>query len=718
MNIQSIERTSAMSVIETRRRVGLWIGLLMIVTLHGCAAFHPVNGVPAAYVPDEYLGPSRSGKKTINLSLLEQRRPNQYRLASGDILSVYVPGVLGSLSVSEQKTVGETPPINLPQNPIDQPTIGYPIAVRDDGTISLPLVPPINVHGKTLAEAEEDVRRAYTVDAKLLNNERDRVLISLSRRREYSVLVVRQETSNELAAGAQPGTVNIGKSKRGTAKLVRLPAYENDVLHALAKAEGGADGLPGLDAKNTIYIIRRRGRREDSCPVPATESVEWPTSEPTPLMALPAPSLGPSITEPMDSASPTEAIPAPTLSPAMPMTVPSTIPQDIPIRPRMDERHIAPADETKSQSPTPPMADPVKPDLPHHKHDVQSSPVEPTTTPLPSIQPAPKDPTPQGRTPQTPLWPQPANPAESLRRTSSPRPTVWGHTSKPIVRGQSPAEWSLGHSGIVSNKPAFSESPRAYALSTDQPIGGHHQSPLSQDAGDLAGHHSFANDQQGRSADHARIEPPMPIGEIPSQWDSPVVGGHDDDWQGQLLGFDSTVDASNVIKIPVRLAEGERPAFSEQDIILEDGDIVFIESRETEVFYTGGLLGGGQYTLPRDYDLRIIEAISIAQSALNLQNGATRSIGGVSALNMDVTFSASHVVILRKLPNGTRMPIKVDLYKAVRRPERENIIIQPGDMLILQYTKLEAIGALLERHLIEGALFGLAGAQLSNNNGN
>lgn len=86
---------------------------------------------------------------------------------------------------------------------------------------------------------------------------------------------------------------------------------------------------------------------------------------------------------------------------------------------------------------------------------------------------------------------------------------------------------------------------------------------------------------------------------------------------------------------------------------------------------------------------------------------------------MDVTFSASHVVVLRKLPNGTRMPIKVDLYKAVRRPESENIIIQPGDMLILQYTKVEAVCALIERHLIEGALFGIAGAQLQNNgNGN
>lgn len=200
-------------------------------------------------------------------------------------------------------------------------------------------------------------------------------------------------------------------------------------------------------------------------------------------------------------------------------------------------------------------------------------------------------------------------------------------------------------------------------------------------------------------------------------WQGPEFGGHDQAWQSHLIDFDPTVDNPNVIKVPIRLSQGECPIFTERDIILQDGDIVFIESRETEVFYTGGLLGGGQFTLPRDYDLGVLEAISLAQSPQVQQNQTTRSIGGVSALNMDVTFSASHVVILRKLVNGTRMPIEVDLYKALRRPETENILIQPGDLIILQYTKLEAIGAFIERHLLEGALFGIAAAQFNNNGG-
>ena len=47
-------------------------------------------------------------------------------------------------------------------------------------------------------------------------------------------------------------------------------------------------------------------------------------------------------------------------------------------------------------------------------------------------------------------------------------------------------------------------------------------------------------------------------------------------------------------------------------ILLHDGDIVFIESRETEVFYTGGLLGGNQFALPRDYDIDVVRAICAA----------------------------------------------------------------------------------------------------------
>lgn len=184
-------------------------------------------------------------------------------------------------------------------------------------------------------------------------------------------------------------------------------------------------------------------------------------------------------------------------------------------------------------------------------------------------------------------------------------------------------------------------------------------------------------------------------------------------WMGHAAFGDPTLANHGVTKIPVRLAPGEQAHFTERDIILEDGDIVFIESRDTEIFYTGGLLGGGQYTLPRDYDLDVLGAIAIAQAG-RATSGPTRATGGITALNNDVTISASQAVILRRAPNGTQVPIKVDLYRALRHPE-ERVLMQPGDYLLLQYTPLEACGAFFERHLLEGALLGVAASQFNSN---
>lgn len=116
--------------------------------------------------------------------------------------------------------------------------------------------------------------------------------------------------------------------------------------------------------------------------------------------------------------------------------------------------------------------------------------------------------------------------------------------------------------------------------------------------------------------------------------------------------------------------------------------------------------------LPRDYDLGVLEAVSIAESSRTTGGGggSYQSIGGVSALNHDVSNSASRLAILRTLPNGKRITIEVDLRKAMRYPE-ENIRVQPGDILFLQYTFPEAVCAFTQRYILEGALFTLAASQ-------
>lgn len=167
----------------------------------------------------------------------------------------------------------------------------------------------------------------------------------------------------------------------------------------------------------------------------------------------------------------------------------------------------------------------------------------------------------------------------------------------------------------------------------------------------------------------------------------------------------SMCGSSRTVRIPLRLDTNDCINFTENDVILEDGDIVFIEGRLEEMFYTGGLLGGGQYTLPRDQDIDILEAIAIAQNS----RGGNRDVYGKSALNQDVTISASDAIVIRKLPNGTQMPIRVDLYRARTYPS-ERINIQPGDYVMLQYKPSEAVGAFVERHILETALFGAAAA--------
>lgn len=549
----------------------VWGLLVLLSSLSGCAAFRPIEGVPPECLPDELRVPSRSGKATIDLSLLRQTPPPRYLVDSGDVLGVYIEGVLGQR--------GEVPPVHFPEDREVPPSLGYPIPVREDGTISLPLVGAIDVRGMSIREVEEAVRRAYTQDREILQPGRDRIFVSLQTPRTYRVLVIRQEAGNDFAN--LTGQLNLGTTKRGTGQVVNLPAYKNDVLNALAET----GGLPGLDAENAIYIIRRRPSSHGPVPAP-----------PGSWTAPGGHSIG--------SGGP----------------------------------NAGGIQQTSAVAESPGAAGGHSIDIPPTNGDRQFR--------FPPNGAAGYDAQPPA--PPTPAYPTTAGPmSPSYRQTAS---------------------WPAA----APSQPPWTPHPSArYAV--PPPI-------------------------YGASPD------PFPPGLPLSESDLPPG------WYG-ASAVDFTVDNPRVIKIPVRLAEGEVITFTEQDVILEDGDIVFIESRDTEIFYTGGLLGGGQYTLPRDYDLDILGAIAIAQA--QGQSSGARSVGGISALNHDVTISASRVIILRQLPGGGQIPIEIDLYEALRHPE-ERVRIQPGDYIILEYTRMEAIAAFIERHLLEGALFGVAAAQLDN----
>ena len=478
--------------------------------LAGCAAVRPLDGVPARYLPDELRGVSREDADMIDLSLLRRSEPAQHIVDSGDVLAVYVENILGQR---------EQPPINQALDNSRPPTLGYPVMVQDDGTLSLPLIAPILARGKTVPQIQQELVYAYTIHRRLLPPGQERILVTLHRERTHRVLVVRQESQSDVltAVGVANGT--LGTTKKGTGHIVTLPAFKNDVLNALVMS----GGLPGLDARNVVYVLR--GRKMSSGPIIRGQS-PGPGVQPVPGVRMPA-------------GQPTQ------------------------VRPPANWQQM------------------------------------PTAAPRPPYQPVP-----------------------------------------PVMRPQ-----------------------------------------------------------------QAVLNPGLAPGMPGQNWQPPPI------WNNvNQIASGAYCDGANVTRIPLRLPFGDAPQIAEADVTLYDGDIVFIASRDDELFYTGGLLGGGEYTLPRDRDIDILEAIAIAEQSQNGQQGS-----GSSALNSDVAISPSEAVVLRKLPNNTQVPILVNLYRARRYPS-ERINILPGDYIIVQYTKLEAVGAFIERHILESALFGVAAAQVNRGN--
>jgi len=409
------------SACHARRSLGL-AALLLCLAQAGCTSLDimdcEIPAIPARRAPPEVLGRARADMQQITISRLRQNPPRIYQLGPGDVLGIYIEFVLG-----EQ---GESPPVHFPEDGDQPPALGYPVPVREDGTLALPSITPVKVEGLTLEQATEAVRNAY-LSAEILKSGSEKVIVTLMRRREYRVMVIREEE------GAAEGV-----TKRGTGSIVDLPAYENDLLHALNET----GGLPGLDARNEILILR--GGFEDA------------------------------------------------------------MQRDLMV---------------------------------------------------------------------------------------------------------------------------------AHINSTRQPC------------------------------------------ECP-----PVIP-----------------DDPNTVRIPIRFHPEGVPLFTEKDIILNTGDVVYIPTREREKFYTGGVLPGGEHLLPRDYDLDVLGAIAVAGGPLGsggtgLSNiGGGRGGGSVGGTRGSVIGkNPSRLLVIRKLECGGTLAIKVDTNRALT-DSSQRILVQPEDTLILQYTLAEEL---------------------------
>lgn len=562
--------------------------------LTGCTALQPLHGIPVRQLPPELRGVSRANMETIDLIRLGQT-PRGHFVDTGDLLGVYIYGILGKID--------ETPPVYVPQAGDGNPTIGLPIPVRDDGTISLPQIPALYVRGMTVRQVEEAVRREYV--SRQIREDASDILVSLQKSRSYKVTVLRQESGNTPITGLAGGGIQLGVTKKGTGQVVNLPAGENDVLRALTMS----GGLPGIDVQNALYVLRRPRLAR---PVP-------------PAVRLSRNSRQGSIVK---------------NNPPIVLTSGAA---------RSGSRYeFAPGSDNSGRGAATQFG--------------YSSPAASSALPWTSQRPVQLE----GRQDSTAPWNQTANQVDRANADTNG------------------VGYSVPQSGIAPNTRHVTDStPGQFAEQLPLPLPSADGSPTTDRPYDTGSPQFDETERPSIVANGNTYVPP------------------------ELQPY--MVSGAQVLRIPIRLRPGEQAYFTENDIMLFDGDIIFIESRETEIFYTGGLLGGGQYSLPQTYDLDILEAISIAngRTPSSAASGTGAHVGGIASTNQDISVSASRVIVIRRLPDNRRVNIKIDLNKALR-DENENLLVQPGDHIILRYTPLEAVAAFVERNLLAGSLIGLA----------
>ncbi|MFN6399524.1 MAG: polysaccharide biosynthesis/export family protein [Planctomycetota bacterium] len=427
-----------------KNRLASWMrnassaGLIALGLLStGCSTItQPISGIPARRLPPQFLAQSKNNLVPLDPARLSQEPPRDYLLDDGDILGIYIEGILPFVPPDRPP---EPPPVNFPDatSQLD-PSLGYPIAVINDGTIQLPNLEPIKVRGLTIDQTRDLIRKYYLDSEILRESSRLQPIVTLMKERTYNVIVIRQDMGGQGGGGgggAMGGGFTRGTDYSATGRMLKLKAYQNDILNAMMES----GGLPGVNAKNEIKILR-------------------------------------------------------------------------------------------------------------------------------------------------------ASRADQRRRDEFVQQFYQQYYCNP---------------------------------------------------------------------DPCGCPPPLP--EDPS-----------------------------ILKIPLRLPPGVIPTLTPEDVVLEDGDIVYIESRDAEVYYTGGLLPGGEFRIPRDYDLDVLTAMALSGGGISrTQNGG--GMGGMGGIGgMLGTVPPGMLYVLRKTPCNGQITIAVDLAKANLDP-RERILVQPGDILILRFKPSEEI---------------------------
>lgn len=232
--------------------------LLLLVGSSGCITFTK-HAIPANRLPHQFEAPSKSSLIPINFAMLEGNYPEQHQLGAGDVLAITIQGVVPPDPkitlpiIAGQATL--TREYYPPNGVLDAPSYGVPFHVEADGSLQLPLIKSLDVNGLTLQQAAEKIRAAYVAE-EIAKQGNDQVNVVLLRSRVNRVLVLREDASLESAGVIRKGEVVL--NKRGSADVIDLPCNESDLLHALATT----GGLPGVDAYNEVWILRKTALKD------------------------------------------------------------------------------------------------------------------------------------------------------------------------------------------------------------------------------------------------------------------------------------------------------------------------------------------------------------------------------------------------------------------------------------------------------------------------
>lgn len=172
-----------------------------------------------------------------------------YRVRPGDTLAIFIPGVFAN--------DGAAPPTQVDEagRPV---AVGYPIQVREDGSITLPYVDSQNVAGKSIPDIEAVLRKAYTLDHKILEDN-STILVSIARKADLAADSLASYAKSTAVPRYEGRTLrqwlNDVKFERSPKRLIEAMQAVAAMLDHPANAALVDESLDAI-----IGLIRQRGK--------------------------------------------------------------------------------------------------------------------------------------------------------------------------------------------------------------------------------------------------------------------------------------------------------------------------------------------------------------------------------------------------------------------------------------------------------------------------